>query len=315
MQFPDALPLTTLTFPLRAVPRGGFPRLRMLRLDQVHPLISGNKYFKLFYALREAQQRGFGQLLTFGGAFSNHLVATAAAARQMGMQSIGIIRGEELRDKRPRNPTLYWAERCGMKLHFVPRGAYRQKEEQAFLAMLEQQFGSAYFIPEGGTGPLAVRGMAEVGRYIPADVQEIFTAAGTGGTAAGLIIGAQPSQHVHVLPVLKGDFMADSVQELLVDFPAPRATWSVWPSEVHEGGYGRFSAPLVQFIRDFYQVNGIVLDPVYTGKVLFSIEKAILAGRFTADRELLVLHTGGLQGNWGYLFRGGRYGALPLAWL
>ncbi|EIM77861.1 1-aminocyclopropane-1-carboxylate deaminase [Nitritalea halalkaliphila LW7] len=273
MQFPASLPLSTLRFPLKHADSGLFPRVRLLRLDLVHPLISGNKFFKLFYALQEAREQGFGQLLTFGGAFSNHLVATAAAAREFGMRSVGIIRGEELRDKRPRNPTLYWAERCGMVLHFVPRTAYRQKEGQDFKAALKRAFGTVYFIPEGGTGPLAVKGMAEVQRYIPADVQDIFTAAGTGGTAAGLILGGQPQQHVHVLPVLKGDFMEGAIRQLLAPFPMQGAPWSLWPDPAHEGGYGRFSAPLLQFIRDFYQVNGIVLDPVYTVKVLFSLER------------------------------------------
>lgn len=181
-------------------------RISIKRLDLIHPQISGNKFFKLKYNLLAARQQGFEKVLTFGGAYSNHIAATAFASHKFGFQSLGMIRGEELA-QRPLNPTLATAQQFGMQLEFISRNAYRQKDQPDFLQHLQQQYPDFYLIPEGGTNALAVQGCREILTAEDAQFDLICCAVGTGGTFAGLIEASQQHQQLLGFSALKGDFL------------------------------------------------------------------------------------------------------------
>lgn len=264
--------------------------LAVRREDLIHPVVSGNKFRKLKYNLIEAARQHHTHLLTFGGAFSNHIAAVAASGKMNGFATIGIIRGEELRDDIQSNPTLSFAAGCGMKLEFVSRETYRKKTDPDYIAALQQQFGAFYLLPEGGTNALAVQGCEEILTQADADFDYICCAAGTGGTAAGLINTSHEAQQVLVFPSLKGDFLGDEIRK----FTAKR-NWRVIP-DYHFGGYGKVTPGLVSFINRFNLENGVPLDPVYTGKMLFGVMDMIRSGSFPAGSKILAIHTGGLQG-------------------
>ncbi|WP_374666706.1 1-aminocyclopropane-1-carboxylate deaminase/D-cysteine desulfhydrase [Acinetobacter sp.] len=260
------------------------------RLDLVHPRISGNKFFKLKYNLLDAQQKGFKQVLTFGGAYSNHIAATAYAAQRFGFQSIGIIRGEELAYK-PRNATLQTAQDFGMQLHFVSRENYRKKQSEDFIQQLQQEFPKTCIIPEGGTNALAIQGCTEI---LTADDVKTFDliccAAGTGGTISGLIKASSDQQQVLGFSALEGDFLTQDVQQWTA-----RRNWRI-TDEFCFGGYAKTSPELMQFIQRFEQEHSIPLEQVYTGKMLFGLEQMILRREIKPDQRVLVIHSGGLQG-------------------
>ena len=182
-------------------------KLSILREDLIHPEISGNKFRKLKYNLLEAKKLGFNQLLTFGGAVSNHIAATAAAGKLHGFKTIGLIRGEELKDKIDTNATLRFAKNCGMELHFISREAYREKNNSLFIEDLKNKFPSTYVVPEGGTNDLAINGCKEILFDQCDEFNFIASAIGTGGTIAGLIEASKPHQHLLGFPSLKGDFL------------------------------------------------------------------------------------------------------------
>lgn len=264
--------------------------LAIKRLDSVHPQISGNKFFKLKYNFAAAQQQGLKQVLTFGGAYSNHIAATAYAAHLFGMQSIGIIRGEELAHK-ALNPTLQTAQGFGMQLQFVSREMYRQKQSADFIQQLQAEFPNGYIIPEGGTNPLAIQGCTEI--LSPADLENfdlICCAAGTGGTIAGLIEASAAHQHVLGFSALKGDFLTQDVKQWTA-----RRNWRI-TDEFCQGGYAKTTPELMQFIQEFEAAYSIPLEQVYTGKMLFGIQQMILRSEIKPEQRILVLHTGGLQG-------------------
>ncbi|MEN3978605.1 pyridoxal-phosphate dependent enzyme [Acinetobacter sp. CWB-B33] len=264
--------------------------LAIKRLDSVHPQISGNKFFKLKYNFAAAQQQGLKQVLTFGGAYSNHIAATAYAAHLFGMQSIGIIRGEELALK-ALNPTMQTAQGFGMQLQFVSREMYRQKQSADFIQQLQAEFPNSYIIPEGGTNPLAIQGCTEI--LSPADLENfdlICCAAGTGGTIAGLIEASVAHQHVLGFSALKGDFLTQDVKQWTA-----RRNWRI-TDEFCQGGYAKTTLELMQFIQEFEAAYSIPLEQVYTGKMLFGIQQMILRGEIKPEQRILVLHTGGLQG-------------------
>lgn len=264
--------------------------LAIKRLDSVHPQISGNKFFKLKYNFAAAQQQGLKQVLTFGGAYSNHIAATAYAAHLFGMQSIGIIRGEELAHK-ALNPTLQTAQDFGMQLQFVSRDAYRLKQSSGFLTQLQAEFPNGYIIPEGGTNPLAIQGCTEI--LSPADLENfdlICCAAGTGGTIAGLIEASAAHQQVLGFSALKGDFLTQDVKQWTA-----RRNWRI-TDEFCQGGYAKTTPELMQFIQEFETAYSIPLEQIYTGKMLFGIQQMILRGEIKPEQRVLILHTGGLQG-------------------
>ncbi|ENU30902.1 hypothetical protein F991_01245 [Acinetobacter sp. CIP-A165] len=265
-------------------------QLTIKRLDQIHPRISGNKFFKLKYNFLAAQQQGLKQVLTFGGAYSNHIAATAYAAQHFGFDSIGIIRGEELASQRL-NPTLETAHDFGMKLHFVSRAEYRLRHEAEYLEQLQQQYPQALIIPEGGTNVLAIQGTQEI---LSADDLEnydlICCAVGTGGTIAGLIESSADHQHILGFSALKGDFLKQDIQKW-----TNKNNWSLTDAYCC-GGYAKTTPELLQFMQQFEEQYAIPLEQVYTAKMMLGVLDLIQQNQFPAHTRILVIHTGGLQG-------------------
>ncbi|ARS36695.1 1-aminocyclopropane-1-carboxylate deaminase/D-cysteine desulfhydrase [Pontibacter actiniarum] len=268
------------------------------REDLLHPHISGNKWRKLKYNLQEARQQDHHTLLTFGGAYSNHIAATAAAGKAYGFRSIGIIRGEE---HLPLNPTLALATSCGMQLHYISREQYRLKSEPGFLQELRAQFGQVYVLPEGGTNLLAVKGCAEIVPDIDVDFSHICCAMGTGGTFAGIVAGLTGEKEALGFPALKGGaFLRQEVEELVLAYSGQRYhNWQL-ATEYHFGGYAKVKPELLAFMAQFKQEHGIPLEPVYTGKMMYGLFDLVRKGYFPRGSRVVAVHTGGLQGNAGF---------------
>jgi len=239
------------------------------REDLIHPIVSGNKFRKLKYNLQEAKLQNADTLLTFGGAFSNHIAAVAFAGKENGFKTIGIIRGDELIDKIQDNPTLAFAESCGMKLDFVSREDYRLRGEKAFHEKLNENWGDFYLVPEGGTNDLAVKGCQEILNSNDAGFDYVCCAVGTGGTISGLINSALSHQKVLGFPALKGDFLLDDIRKF-----AKNDNWDLI-TDYHFGGYGKINIELIEFINWFYAEYKIPLDPIYTGKLVFGVMNLI----------------------------------------
>ncbi|MDX1628094.1 MAG: pyridoxal-phosphate dependent enzyme [Fulvivirga sp.] len=276
-------------------------RFFIKREDVIHPAISGNKWHKLRYNLLQANKEGHDTLLTFGGAYSNHLYAVAAAGRETGFKTIGVVRGEELAHK-PLNPTLSFAAEQGMHLHFVNRDTYRNKKDPNFIATLGDQFGRFYMIPEGGTNPLAIKGAMEILDDSTRSFKVICAAVGTGGTLTGLICAASSHQQVLGFSALKGDFLISEVNDFLknkvnnlLGHNQPVASWQI-ETGYHFGGYAKTTAELKSFIETFENRHGIPLDQVYTGKMMFGLYSKMKQGDFREGSSILAIHTGGLQG-------------------
>ena len=264
--------------------------LTIKREDLIHPFISGNKYRKLKYNLAKAKEESQTKLLTFGGAFSNHIAAVAFAGKEFGFETIGIIRGEELINKIEENPTLQFAKNCGMKLYFISREEYRLKEDAPFIEDLKRKFGVFYNIPEGGTNELAIMGCEEILGNEDEIFDYICCSVGTGGTILGLINSAKPHQKVLGFPSLKGDFLKEEIRKF-----AKNDNWELI-SEYHFGGYGKVDPNLITFINSFYKENKIKLDPIYTGKMVFGVIDLIKKDYFPVNSKILMIHTGGIQG-------------------
>jgi 1-aminocyclopropane-1-carboxylate deaminase len=265
-------------------------KLFIRREDLIHPFISGNKYRKLKYNLQQAKAENQTTLLTFGGAFSNHIAATAYAGKEHGFETIGVIRGEELASKIDENPTLKFAQDCGMKFVFVTRENYRVKESVDFITELRQNLGSFYLVPEGGTNEFAIKGCEEILSKDDAVYDFICCTIGTGGTISGLINSAKLHQKVLGFPSLKGDFLKEDIRKF-----AKNNNWDL-VSQYHFGGYGKVSEELIEFINDFYKENKIPLDPIYTGKMVFGVIDLIHKNYFPENSKILLIHTGGIQG-------------------
>jgi len=265
-------------------------RLFIKRIDQVHPFVSGNKWYKLKYNLIKADKKGFKTLLTFGGAYSNHIAATAFAAKEKGLKSIGLIRGEE---HFPLNSTLRFARENGMELHYVNRSDYRQKSTHDFIKNLRNRFGDFYLIPEGGTNDLAIKGAAEI--LDTNDTQDyICCAVGTGGTIAGIICASNDKQTVIGFPAIKG------INELEKDMKNWTSTTNYkFINSYVGGGYAKVNKELVKFINEFYLLHNISLDAIYTGKIMMGVLDLIAKDYFPKGSTVLAIHTGGLQGNKG----------------
>ena len=255
-----------------------------------HPYISGNKYRKLKYNLIEAKKLGVFTLLTFGGAYSNHIAAVAAVGKEFEFNTIGIIRGEELAFKVEGNATLRYAQTCGMNLKFISREQYRHKTSDAFVSKLKNEFGDFYLIPEGGTNTLAVKGCEEILTDADKDFDYICCSVGTGGTISGLINSALPHQKIIGFPALKGDFLSEEITKF-----AKNKNWEL-NTNYHFGGYAKINDDLIDFINEFKGSQSIPLDPIYTGKMMFGIYDLIDKGYFPKESKILAIHTGGLQG-------------------
>ncbi|WP_179354317.1 1-aminocyclopropane-1-carboxylate deaminase/D-cysteine desulfhydrase [Winogradskyella vidalii] len=260
------------------------------REDLIHPFISGNKYRKLKFNILEAKTRNASVLLTFGGAYSNHIAAVAAAGKTYGFKTIGVIRGEELADKVSENPTLSFAKEQGMEFHFVSRTSYREKTSDSFIANLKVLFGDFYLIPEGGTNGLAVKGCEEILQENDFNFDYICCSVGTGGTISGLINASQSHQKILGFPALKGDFLQADICKF-----ANQDNWKLI-TDYHFGGYGKIKPELITFINQFKQRYDVPLDPIYTGKMMFGIFNLLEKGFFPKNSKILAIHTGGLQG-------------------
>ncbi|MFK8275846.1 1-aminocyclopropane-1-carboxylate deaminase/D-cysteine desulfhydrase [Capnocytophaga cynodegmi] len=265
--------------------------LHIKREDKNHHFVSGNKLRKLKYNILQAQKEGKTQLLTFGGAYSNHIAATAAAGQLMGLKTIGIIRGEELRSKIDENPTLSFAQKCGMDFQFISRENYRLKHTDEFLHQLKKHYGSdTYIVPEGGTNEFAVKGCEEILTEQDSKFDVICSAVGTGGTISGLINSSFSHQIVLGFPALKGEFLSDVIKQY-----TSKTNWQL----IHDynfGGYAKVSDELISFLNNFNKKTGISLDPIYTGKMIFAIFALSNKNFFKPNTKILAIHTGGLQG-------------------
>jgi 1-aminocyclopropane-1-carboxylate deaminase len=264
--------------------------LHIKREDLIHPFISGNKFRKLKYNLLKAKEENKTKLLTFGGAFSNHIAAVAYAGKSSNFETIGIIRGDELESKVSDNPTLQFAQDCGMKFQFVSREEYKNKATDLFLEKLQKTYGDFYLIPEGGSNSLAVKGCEEIITNEDSHFSHVCCSIGTGSTISGLINASHLHQKIIGFPSLKGDFLSDDIRKFATKF-----NWEL-VSDYNFGGYGKINEELVFFINDFYQKTKIPLDPIYTGKMMFGIIDLIKKEYFPKGAAILAIHTGGLQG-------------------
>ena len=275
----------------------------LLRLDLIHPGISGNKWYKLKYNLEEALLKDHDAILTFGGTYSNHIHATATAANRAGLKSIGVIRGE--RTERL-NPTLKDATGQGMILQYVSRTQYRNKYEDGFISELRNRYGDFYIVPEGGSNPLAIKGASEILNEISIDYEYILTAAGTGGTMAGLVSGLKGDKNAVGISVLKGDFLKKEVEKLVFDYTGQHYNnWGII-NDYHFGGYAKYTDELISFINTFKRDQDVPLDPVYTGKMMYALYDLAEKGYFRQGSRIIVTHTGGLQGIRGFNERFGK---------
>ena len=256
----------------------------------IHPTVSGNKYRKLKYNLEKAQSENYKGILTFGGAFSNHIAATAAAGQALNIPTVGIIRGEELASKIQLNSTLSYAKSCGMHLEFVSRSIYKQKIDPEYLNTLLETFKGFYVVPEGGTNTLAIKGCEEILTKEDHSFDIICCAVGTGGTIAGLINASLPTQKIIGFQALKGGFLKEDICKF-----ATQSNWELWDA-YHFGGYAKVNSKLITFMNHFKATYNIPLDPVYNAKMMYGIFDAIQTGRILKNAKVLAIHTGGLQG-------------------
>lgn len=274
-------------------------QLFIKREDEIHPFVSGNKFRKLKYNFQEAHNQKKKIVLTFGGAFSNHILATAVAGELEGFATIGIIRGDELgidlKNTLASNSTLQKASDHGMKFEFISREQYRDKTNPDFLKQLKETYGDFYLIPEGGTNELAVNGCEEILTNEDVQFDYICCCVGTGGTISGLINSTQVHQKVLGFPALKGDFLEKEIQQYVNE----KAHWELI-KDYHFGGYGKYSDELIRFINWFKEEAGVPLDPIYTGKMIFGTLQMISKNEFPDGSKILAIHTGGIQGIEGF---------------
>lgn len=256
--------------------------------------LSGNKLHKLKYNLLTAKKEGYETLLTFGGAYSNHIYAVAASGKRFGFNTIGVIRGEE---HLPLNPTLTFAKLCGMKLIYLDRTTYREKKSDSVIIKLQKQLGKFYLIPEGGTNELSVKGCTDIVKSVNIDYDIICTACGTGGTLAGIIAGLPANRLAIGFAVLKGaSFLISDVKNLLAASEAKYSdNWSI-NLDYHFGGYAKVKTDLIKFVQSFSERTGIPLEPIYTGKMMYGIYDLISRREIDEGLTIVVIHTGGLQG-------------------
>lgn len=275
-------------------------RLYFSRIDNKYPYASGNKFYKLRPHLEYAKQQGLKTLLSFGGAYSNHIHALALFARQAGLESIGIIRGESAYSD---NPTLQDAQAAGMKLKFVSRAEYRRRYDEDYLLGLKKRFPDALLIPEGGSSQLAISGCARLAREINAvntslkpDV--LAVACGTGATLAGLVCGMSDNQLAIGYAVLRDKSLHQRVQHYIENENGCWGNWSKnYKIETADfGGYAKLDLNLLEFILDWLEQTGILLDPVYTGKACMRLMQQIEAGEFASGTSITMIHSGGIQG-------------------
>ena len=275
--------------PIVEIPIESKVRLFIKREDLTHPEISGNKYWKMFYNVKKYLEKEVSErkIITFGGAFSNHIAAAAALGKEFGIKTLGIIRGNELEDSWQENPTLFSAHQNGMSFRFVTRETYRYKER--LMAELQEEFPESLVVPEGGTNENAVEGIQYMLTDETKDFDYICSAVGTGGTVSGLSKFAQPHQKIIGFKAVKDNSLENRIKNL-----SKKDNFTL--VDASDGGFGKITDENVRFINEFYQYFGIVLEPVYTGKMLRKIFEMIADDYFPANSKILAFHTGGLQG-------------------
>lgn len=262
----------------------------ILRLDLIHTIVSGNKWYKLKNNIEYAIQEGYNTILTFGGLYSNHLSATAGAARAYGLSSIGIVRGD-----RQITGTLQQCHDMGMELYFISREEYKQKEDSEFLATLSEQLGHPYIIPEGGANELGRLGSERIELEIPDGYTHVCVSVGTGTTFTGLRNALDPKiQLLGFAPMKQGAYLVEEIRPHLK--AGQDVNWQII-DEYHFGGFGNSNDKLIDFMNHFYKINRVPLDVVYTAKMMYGIRQMKDSGYFPVDARVLCIHTGGLQGN------------------
>ena len=275
--------------PIVEIPIESKVRLFIKREDLTHPEISGNKYWKMFYNVKKYLEKEVSErkIITFGGAFSNHIAAAAALGKEFGIKTLGVIRGNELEDSWQENPTLFSAHQNGMSFRFVTRETYRYKEKM--MKELQTEFPESLVVPEGGTNENAVEGIQYMLTDETKDFDYICSAVGTGGTVSGLSKFAQPHQKIIGFKAVKDNSLENRIKNL-----SKKDNFTL--VDASDGGFGKITDENVRFINEFYQYFGIVLEPVYTGKMLRKIFEMIADDYFPANSKILAFHTGGLQG-------------------
>ena len=288
---PERISIDKIKLPLNSKQKN---EISVLRLDKIHPVISGNKCFKLKYYLQHAIKEKSEGILTFGGAWSNHIVASAYAASLHDLKSIGIIRGEK-----PENlsDTLTYAKKYSMQLKFISRNEYKNKAKEYFLENLEKKIPGYYIIPEGGCGEPGLKGAREILDLVTKkDFSHVVCAIGTGTTFSGLANAATVEQTIIGIPVLKA---MNDLENQLADFihnSENRSSFNFF-YDYHFGGYAKYSHELINFMNELYQQTGIPTDFVYTGKLFFAVNDLAKKDFFPTDSRILIVHSGGLQGN------------------
>ena len=273
-------------------------RLFIQREDLAFPLIAGNKWRKLKYNLMKAREECCDTLFTFGGAYSNHIAATAAAGKMYGFKTIGLIRGEECF---PLNATIAKAKEDGMQVFYINRNDYKDKTDASYLEHLKNAFGSFYLLPEGGSNFLAVKGCAEILDQKDVAYDVVCCPVGTGATLAGLILGASKEKNIIGFSSLKGaGFLRQDIKAFLAAFDIGESpNWHI-EHNYHFGGYAKTTPELLDFRQAFLKEHGVALDMVYTAKMVYGIYDKIKKGDFKNGQKILAIHTGGLQGNAGF---------------
>jgi len=270
------------------------------RDDLIDPIISGNKWRKLEYHVLEAQHRQKSGILTFGGAFSNHLIATAKACQIAGLQSIGFVRGSELSPES--NETLRACSDFGMELIFVSRDEYRLKDEPFYRNELALKFPTFYVVPEGGKGYQGIIGCQKILKETANNYDNVYLAAGTGTTATGVVLSANPNTQIHVVSALKGEFMSKNVQNFLYkslfdeELVEDYLSRMIFIDDKRFGGFGKVNDVLINFINEVYRTTRLKLDPIYTGKAFYQLIEDYKSGIVKSSDKILFIHTGGLQG-------------------
>jgi len=261
----------------------------IVRLDRIHFEISGNKWFKLLGYLQDAKTNGFNGIATFGGAYSNHILATAAICKLEGLNCIGFIRGEE---PEIYSPTLREAKESGMTLVFLSRSDFQLKN----LEVLQKRFSGYYFIREGGYGELGTVGIKNIYEWIPADTNYIVAACGTGTTIAGLIRYALPHQKLIGINVLKGyEAIVNDIEQILPS-DTKYTNWTMF-NDYHSGGYAKKNDALIQFMNEMWDIDNLPTDFVYEAKMMYGLIDLVKKGYFPSGSKIVAIHSGGLQGN------------------
>lgn len=264
----------------------------VIRIDKIHAIISGNKWFKLKYNLENALLQNKQHIVTFGGAWSNHIVATAYLCKEAGLTCTGYIRGEK---PAVFSATLRDAERLNMELRFVPREGYRNKEE--LIKFAGKDFPGSYIIPEGGQNDFGIRGAMEIWELIPANqFTHIVCAVGTGTTMAGLILNSPHDHQITGIPVLKINPENNDLKTFLSAVCCDHTNYKLF-YDYHFGGYAKFNMELIAFMNQLYNESSIPTDIVYTGKLFYAVNDLISKNYYEADSKIVLIHSGGLQGN------------------